>query len=96
VFRFPIQPSILYVKRVIASGGSTVSIEKCVAIVDGKPLTEPYVAAPSAEFSPQCNYRETAVPNGQYFVLNDNRSLETDSRLWGFVPQENFIATFGE
>lgn len=31
------------------------------------------------------------VPEGNYFVLGDNRDDSLDSRYWGFVPQESII-----
>ena len=76
-----------YVKRVIAVGGDLVEVRRGVVTVNGEQLTEPYISA-----APRYRLEPTIVPEGQLFVLGDNRNESLDSHVWGFLEEEALIA----
>jgi len=77
-----------FIKRVIGLPGDTVAVRGGRVFVDGKPLTEPYIAD-----TPRYQYGPVKVPAGQYLVLGDNRNASLDSHLWGPLPRSAVIGT---
>ncbi|WP_433799368.1 signal peptidase I [Actinomycetospora sp. CA-084318] len=82
-----------FVKRVIAVGGQTVQC--CDAqnrvLVDGRPLDEPYLYYQSGLGDRQAAFDPVQVPQGQLWVMGDNRNNSADARFHGPVPLEDVI-----
>lgn len=98
VFRFPEQPEVDFVKRVIGLPGETIFIHDKKIYIDGRPLDEPYAVFddpqvyPSGSFLPEPwrsrdQFGPFDIPEGQYFAMGDNRDHSHDSRYWGTVPR---------
>ncbi|CCO08474.1 signal peptidase I [Desulforamulus hydrothermalis] len=87
VFKFPLDPSRNFVKRLIARGGDTVEIKDSVLYINGKPVPEPYLPKDLTfqDFGPQ------TVPPGHYFMMGDNRNNSDDSRVWGFLARDLIV-----
>ena len=84
------------VKRVIATGGQTVDIDydTSTVYVDGEALEEPYILE-DMEYPWYSHMGEThfEIPEGQVFVMGDNRNNSTDSRddRLGFIDEDYIL-----
>ncbi len=82
VLRYPLDPEVDYIKRIIGLPGDRVKLADGKVWVNGELLAEPYVERGDAS-----SIVNELVTPGHYFVLGDNRPRSSDSREFGLVPE---------
>jgi signal peptidase I len=87
VFHSPVTAGEDLVKRVIAVGGDTVSVADGKLYVNGVVQNEPYLM--EQNFAGE--FPETRIPDGQLFVLGDNRNNSGDSRFFGPIDKKSVL-----
>ena len=120
VFKYPPNPSLDYIKRVVGVPGDRIQMIDGVLHINGTPVKREKIGEINnpditEENRPVDVYRETlpngvsyetldltpngisdqtrefTVPEGHYFMMGDNRDNSADSRVFGFVPEENLV-----
>lgn len=98
VFHAPEQKD--YIKRVIGLPGDTIEYKNDTLYVNGKAYKEPYLeeykqqvedGPLTDDFTLVEKIGRKTVPEGELFVMGDNRRFSKDSRHIGTIPMEKVI-----
>lgn len=79
-------PTILLMKRVVALPGETVEFQNGRLLVNGVPLSEPYVKNPCRWQMPP----EQLNPD-EYFVVGDNRAMRIEDHEFGGAQRDRIM-----
>lgn len=94
IFRYPKDPRQFFIKRVIGLSGERVVIKEGRVYIfnaahsEGLLVDEQYLSPPNRPTHPEM---DVTVPDRQVFVLGDNRDFSSDSRIWGFLPEDLIV-----
>lgn len=83
----PDEPDDL-IKRVIALPGETIEAREGKVYIDGRQLDEPYLDPGTLTTGLD---EPVTVPDGELFVMGDNRGNSADSRFIGAIPEDSVI-----
>lgn len=117
VFRFPKDPTVDYIKRVIGLPGDKVAYYNKKLFINDAPVNQTSLGTyqgvgQGQDMTGNAHFEENltgvkhsilirndaptvegsyVIPQGNYFVMGDNRDNSNDSRYWGTVPEENLV-----
>ncbi|MFZ5559526.1 MAG: signal peptidase I, partial [Patescibacteria group bacterium] len=94
IFRYPLDPSEFFIKRIVGLPGEIVKIEDGKVVIYNKEVSDKNIILDESGYLDNIytpGSLEITLKDNEYFVLGDNRRASSDSRKWGPVPRKYII-----
>ena len=94
VLKFPKDTSQFFIKRIIGLPGETIKLSQGHVVIinkdhpEGSILNESYLPS---QIETLGRSDQMTLGTDEYFVLGDNRTASSDSRVWGILPANDIV-----
>lgn len=89
----PGHPDTTYIKRIVGLPGEKIKISQCRVYINDELLEEPYLDNNTCTTGGRLwgENEELMIPDGDYFLMGDNRAHSSDSRDFGPVSKDKIV-----